>query len=73
MIYKLFGWWFRWQACKMSALAMSGWDQDSTCPKLWSMTVFFETYMTEGAVGTQQDFGPKDAVELAPIAKSTAP
>lgn len=37
------------------------------CQRLWSASVFFEQYMLEGADGTQDDFGPKDAVELKAV------
>lgn len=33
-------------------------------PLLWSMAVFFETYIRAGCEGTRNDFGPKESVEL---------
>ena len=68
MIYRLFGWWYRWQACKMAAQVMQGQglgnDKDGPCPRLWSATVFFENYMMEGADATAEEFGPTPPIEL---------
>jgi len=60
MIYRLFGWWYRWQACKLAAQALANHETG----KVFSLAVFFETYMLEGANGTEKDFGPADPVEL---------
>ncbi len=49
MIYRLFGWWYRWQACKMVATVFSNrshGSDEAMVPLLWSTTVFFEMYMT---------------------------
>lgn len=68
MIYRLFGWWYRWQACKMASAVMAGCgDDEGICPRLWSVTVFFERYMTGGADKTLEDFGPKEPVELREV------
>ena len=65
MIYKILGWWIRWQACKMAAQVMYGCGEDEgICPRLWSLVVFFETYITSGSAGTLDDFGPNEPVEL---------
>lgn len=66
MIYYLFGWWVRWQACKMAARVMQGRQNgdEAITPLVWSLAVFFENYICTGAPGTQVDFGPKDVVEL---------
>ena len=72
-MYRLFGWWYRWQACKMAALVMSNRnhpDDRSLAPIAWSMAVFFELYMTTGADGTSEEFGPKDPTELREVARS---
>lgn len=73
MIYRIFGWWVRWQACKLAAQTVAGWnngpDEGST-PRLWSVTVFFEYYMLGGADKTQADFGPKEPVELASVSST---
>ncbi|MDE2096517.1 MAG: hypothetical protein KGL39_04665 [Patescibacteria group bacterium] len=73
MWYRLFGWWYRWQACKMAAQVMQskgiGTDAEGICPKLWSCTVFFESYMTSGADETHADFGPKEPEPLRVISQ----
>lgn len=66
MLYRLFGFWIRREACRCAAEAVKGdWaagrDAGST---LWCLTVFFERYMHLGADVTQADFGPKEPVEL---------
>jgi len=63
-VYRLFGWWYRWQACKCAAATMRA-DDDPV--KLWSYAVFFETYMLDGAGGTEREFGPKDPVSLKSV------
>jgi|HubBroStandDraft_5_1064220.scaffolds.fasta_scaffold292307_3 hypothetical protein len=70
MFERLFGYWVRWQACKMAALFMSGRNErndEGVAPAIWSATVFFETYMWEGAEGTRDDFGPKEPAELKSV------
>jgi hypothetical protein len=68
MIYGLFGWWFRWQACKMAAISIQGQILNGdVCQRLWSATVFFEKYMLDGADGTAEDFGPKDPIVLKSV------
>lgn len=73
MFYRLFGWWVRWQACKMAALCVSAWKEEPDegyCPKLWSTAVFFENYMIGGADGTREDFGPSEPSELHAVPES---
>lgn len=74
MLYRLFGWWYRWQACKLTAQAVAGWDPAETgiTPRIWCLAVFFEEYMLKGAALTREDFGPKEPVELKPILAETA-
>lgn len=69
MRHRLYGWWVRWQACKMAAQVMQGRQNgdEAITPLAWSLTVFFEGYMRFGAEGTQKDFGPKEAVELKSV------
>lgn len=62
--YRLFGWWIRWQACKMAAQTVGSPTLVPTNVLLWSFTVFFETYMWSGAAATRADFGPKEPVDL---------
>jgi hypothetical protein len=69
MFYRLFGWWYRWQACKLAALTMSNRhnEDEGICPNLWSAAVFFELYLLNGANETQEEFGPKEPIELKEI------
>lgn len=77
MFYCLFGWWIRWQACQMAARVMQGQgmgtEEDGPTPRVWSLSVFFEKYILEGASGTADDFGPKEPVELKSIPASDKP
>lgn len=69
---RLFRWWCRWQACKLAAVVVAGWNNgpdEGITPRLWSVTVFFEEYMHGGAEGTREDFGPSEPVELQVVAK----
>jgi hypothetical protein len=70
MFYRAFGWWIRWQACKMAAQVMQGRSNgdEAISPLVWSLAVFFEQYMLAGATETSTDFGPKQPVELKPVA-----
>lgn len=75
MWYRLFGWWVRWQACKMASQCVAAWRSEPDvgyCPQLWSTTVFFESYIWKGAEGTLADFGPKEVVELKAVSKVEA-
>ena len=47
-------------ACAYAAQVMQGrgMDGDIAC-RVWSLTVYFETYMAEGSEGTRKDFGFK--------------
>lgn len=69
-MYRIFGWWYRWQACKMAAQVMEACgDDEGLCPRIWSLTVFFETYMTSGSEGTLEDFGPKEPVDIKAVSE----
>jgi hypothetical protein len=60
--------WIRREACRLAALAMQHADyNEAVCPMLWSMTVFFESYLHYGSEGTATDFGPKEPVELEAV------
>lgn len=59
--------WVRREACKLAALAFQNFACDDSAQHLWSLAVFFETYMHEGAEGTAEDFGPKEPVELRAV------
>lgn len=39
-------------------------DDRALAPICWSLAVFFELYMTTGADGTSEEFGPTEPVEL---------
>ncbi len=64
---RAFGFWVRREACRMAALAIQNQDKTDCIPLLWSMTVFFESYMWDGSVGTRDSFGPKEPVELRSV------
>ncbi len=66
MLYRIFGFMVRREACRMAAQAVQGpWSKDrDVAHLLWSLTVFFESYMIDGAEKTQADFGPKEPVDL---------
>lgn len=70
MLKSMFYMYVRYKACKLAAQAISGWnneDGDGICPRIWSLTVFFENYICEGADGTLEDFGPKEPVQLSDV------
>lgn len=67
--YWLYGFWVRREACRFAAIAVQGpWSKDhNTAHLIWSLSVFFEKYMIEGASNTQDDFGPKEPAQLGLI------
>jgi hypothetical protein len=60
----------RIKACELAAAVMAGRPNDSCAPGLWSLAVFFESYIDEGAAATLKDFGPKKAPVLKLIGKN---
>jgi hypothetical protein len=63
LAYRLFGYWIRRDACRLAATAAQGQCGDGpVAERLWSLTVFFENYLWEGAEGTRDDFGYKEPV-----------
>lgn len=55
----------RTEACRFAAQVMQGCgEQYGLCPQLWSVAVFFESYIANGALHTKRDFGPKRAPKL---------
>jgi hypothetical protein len=66
---RLFAFWIRREACRMAALAIQNHTEDEIVPRAWTLAVFFENYMREGAEGTQAEFGPLPAVELSVVGK----
>ena len=75
MLYRVFGYFVRREACRLAAQAAQGpWSQGRDVSHLlWSLTVFFELYLRHGGDETQKDFGPKEVIELgilrSPVAK----
>jgi hypothetical protein len=59
----------REKACQMAAQVMAGRPDEEVVPLLWSLTVFFESYMARGCTWTQKNFGPKKPVKLKIAAK----
>lgn len=58
----------RLDACRLAAHAAQGQCGDGpVAQRLWSLCVFFETYLSEGSEGTQSDFGYKDPVTLRDV------
>ncbi len=47
-------------------------NHENAASDLWSLAVFFETYLCEGAKGAQRDFGPRGPVKLRLVAKRKA-
>lgn len=55
-------------ACQCAAQAIvCRQEGEAPIPLLWSMTVFFESYIHEGSQGTREEFGPIDPVELKAV------
>jgi hypothetical protein len=54
----------------MASRVIAGWNEgpdEGITPRIWSVTVFFEKYICDGAEGTIQDFGPKEPAELKAV------
>jgi hypothetical protein len=54
----------RTEACRMAATVLAGRPDLDIHPKAWSLTVFFEAYISEGSSATMKMFGPKKPVKL---------
>jgi len=56
----------RIEACRLAAEAFKSpsFDGTNAGSDLWSLSVFFEQYIREGAAGTRRDFGPKGPAKL---------
>jgi hypothetical protein len=54
----------RIKACELAAMVLAGCPEDKPMPLLWSLAVFFESYIRGGAEATEKEFGPKDATVL---------
>lgn len=74
LTYRLFGYFIRRDACRLAAQAVAKMDTNSVgiSPGIWSLTVFFERYLTGGSSGTAEDFGPKDPIDLAEVRSGDA-
>lgn len=57
----------RMEACRLAALVMAGRPEDSPSPLVWSLAVFFESYITKGSEHTLREFGPKRPVKLRSV------
>lgn len=68
--YFLFGFWIRREACRLAASAFCPDEDGRYTPRLWGLTVFFESYLLYGSAGTREDFGPKDDEEERPAQKT---
>lgn len=65
MLDRLLSFMVRREACRLAAQALRATDAaDGYAPRLWSLAVFFENYLTDGAAGTRDDFGPPDPIKL---------
>jgi hypothetical protein len=53
----------------MAAQVMSGRGNgdEPLSPLIWSITVFFEKYICDGAEATADDFGPKEPATLKAV------
>ncbi len=62
----------RTEACRCAAMVMAHRPEEPYAPALWSLAVFFESYIAKGSGRTLKDFGPKDPVKLAPVDRGKA-
>lgn len=68
MLGRLTGYWIRSEACRLAARSAQGQCGDGpVAERLWSLCVFYETYLHEGASGTQENFGYKEPVTLKDV------
>lgn len=55
----------RTEACRCVATVLQKHDLNQpVTPLAWSLAVFFETYIAEGAQSSLKEFGPKPATRL---------
>jgi hypothetical protein len=68
--YFFLGTFIRIKACECASRALGGkLTNEGMSPLVWSVTVFFETYILTGSHGTRKEFGPSDPVKLEAIVK----
>lgn len=65
--YRLFGWWYRWQACKLAARAIGSRPNDER-RLVHHYAVFFENYMLTGSNETAEFFGA-EIVDLKEVSE----
>lgn len=57
----------RLQALELATAAVTQYnfeEGEGFMPTLWSLAVFYESFLLEGAAGTREPFGPKPPVKL---------
>lgn len=62
----------RLQALEMATRAMEIYNFEEGkgfMPTLYSLAVFYETYLLEGSEGTRKEFGPKSPIKLKKVPK----
>lgn len=59
----------RTEACRLAATVLAGHPERLLSPTCWSLAVFFEKYMLEGADRTMKEFGPKKPAKLRVVNK----
>lgn len=57
----------RTEACRCAALIMANRPNDTPAPLVWSLAVFFETYISDGSKRTLKEFGPKPPTKLTSV------
>jgi hypothetical protein len=73
VIRRIFRFFIRREACRLAATAAQGQCGDGpVAERLWSLCVFFESYLHEGSEGTLEDFGYKEPVTLKVQSKEAA-
>lgn len=70
MLYRLFGYWIRREACRLAAQTYCLEEGEGYTPRLWGLVVFYESYLHYGSEGTREDFGPKESDEEKPQQKT---
>jgi hypothetical protein len=54
----------RTEACRCAAVVLAGRPEAPYAPDVWSLAVFFESYIAKGSAATEKDFGPKPPAKL---------
>ncbi len=62
----------RIKACELAATVLGNDASERPyVPRLWSLCVFFESYIDKGADGTLKDFGPRKPTKLKVVRVKT--